>query len=368
MFADGIEGEYCLLLSMNAFFRRQRKMGTNCHCCCISIINVSECSKQSHSSPQECGEICSDLQLHRRKCVRSSSTLTSFHCGGGFSEGTPGISTRSTPQPGKPPISREQNRIPWVVWSLWSPVSLGDTAIKKTSVTWGLFCELVEKTYLLWVKFKSSSGTLTGLGLGLSVRVRDFNWPCKILKAIVKQPVSEYWKIRLSGGGFRAEKGGREWPLPKTFPFISTDGDSFYTFCSSVQLVSSGIRVLRTQLSESFRTARSLQMSDGVTHQDGGGGWGCSSSSTNDASRPRPRAWSTPVHGRRSASSASWVWVLSKSAAPRCSSRGPTWWPSGWAEPWRESSSNTSCWTSVSPWWRSTCRLRYSCFPITPFF
>lgn len=67
----------------------------------------------------------------------------------------------------------------------------------------------------------------------------------------------------------------------------------------------------------------------------------------------------SPVCGYRSALCASCVWAPSMFSAPPCSSRGPTWWPSGWAEPWRASSSNTSCLISVSPWWRSTCRLRW---------
>lgn len=69
----------------------------------------------------------------------------------------------------------------------------------------------------------------------------------------------------------------------------------------------------------------------------------------------------------RSALCASCVWAPSTFSAPPCSSRGPTWWPSGWAEPWRASSSNTSCLISVSPWWRLTCRLRwpnnFNCVP-----
>lgn len=74
-----------------------------------------------------------------------------------------------------------------------------------------------------------------------------------------------------------------------------------------------------------------------------------------------------PVCGYRSAFRASCVWAPSTFSAPPCSSRDPTWWPSGWAEPWRASSSNTSCLISVSPWWRLTCRLRwpnnFNCVP-----
>lgn len=65
------------------------------------------------------------------------------------------------------------------------------------------------------------------------------------------------------------------------------------------------------------------------------------------------------VFGHRFVSCASCVWVWSTWPAPRCSSGGPTWWPSVWAGPWRACRSSTSCSTSVSPWWPLTCRLRY---------
>lgn len=73
---------------------------------------------------------------------------------------------------------------------------------------------------------------------------------------------------------------------------------------------------------------------------------------------------SKSVLGHRFALCASCVWAWSTSSAPRCSSRGPTWWRSVWAGPWRASRSNTSCLTSVSPWWPLTCRLRYVCRPL----